>query len=129
MHPLYVCRPTFQTVTNFPDTLLMNAFNGVNLASACIITSVEYATKLGVPQDKWVYITGGAGSNDSSNCEIRPFHHFYPDTNAVQFGNDPITTPARRSSTPLTMRWSQLESRKTKSTASTFIRKHKLLNN
>ncbi|WZH46882.1 TLP1_add_C domain-containing protein [Fusarium acuminatum] len=50
-----------------PYPLLMNAFNGVNLASACIVTSVEYATKLGVPQDKWVYITGGAGSNDKSN--------------------------------------------------------------
>ncbi|RKK80449.1 hypothetical protein BFJ69_g4255 [Fusarium oxysporum] len=52
---------------NYLDPLLMNAFNGVNLAAACIITSAEYATKLGVPQDRWVYITGGAGSNDSSH--------------------------------------------------------------
>jgi hypothetical protein len=50
----------------------MNAFNGVNLAAACIITSVEYATKLGVPREKWVYITGGAGSNDSSDCKKIP---------------------------------------------------------
>lgn len=61
----------------------MNAFNGVNLASACIVTSAEYATKLGVPQDKWVYITGGAGSNDSSNCEIRSFYLFYSDANTL----------------------------------------------
>jgi len=54
---------------NYLDPLLMNAFNGVNLAAACIITSAEYATKLGVPQDRWVYITGGAGSNDSSHCQ------------------------------------------------------------
>lgn len=47
----------------------MNAFNGVNLAAACIITSTELATKLGVPEEKWVYLTGGAGSNDSSNCK------------------------------------------------------------
>lgn len=52
------------------DPLLMNAFNGVNLAAACIITSTEYATKLGVPREKWVYVTGGAGSNDSSDCKI-----------------------------------------------------------
>ena len=55
---------------NFLDPLLMNAFNGVNLGAACIITSTEYATKLGLPQEKWVYLTGGAGSNDSSDCKM-----------------------------------------------------------
>lgn len=47
----------------------MNAFNGVNLAAACIITSTELALKLRVPQEKWVYLNGGAGSNDSSDCK------------------------------------------------------------
>jgi hypothetical protein len=58
------------TFANYSDPLLMNAFNGVNLAAACIITSTEYATELGVPREKWVYITGGAGSNDSQDCKI-----------------------------------------------------------
>lgn len=52
------------------DPLLMNAFNTVNLAAACIITSVEHAEKLGIPQSKWVYLLGGAGTNESEDCEI-----------------------------------------------------------
>lgn len=51
------------------DPLLMNAFNNVNLAGACILTSMEYARELGVPEEKWVYPLGGAGTSDSSNCE------------------------------------------------------------
>ncbi|EGX91593.1 acetyl-CoA acetyltransferase [Cordyceps militaris CM01] len=43
-----------------PYPLLMNAFNGVNLSAACILTSTEHAEKLGIPKDKWVYILGGA---------------------------------------------------------------------
>ncbi|KAM0224211.1 hypothetical protein ACHAQD_002596 [Fusarium lateritium] len=63
----------------------MNAFNGVNLASASIITSVEYATKLGVPKDKWVYVTGGAGSNDSSNFWERLNYYSSP---AIEYSID-----------------------------------------
>ena len=50
------------------DPLLMNAFNNVNLAAACILTSTEYATELGIPEDKWIYPLGGAGTRDSSDC-------------------------------------------------------------
>jgi hypothetical protein len=83
MHALYVFLADAGPMANILDPLLMNAFNGVNLASACIVTSVEYATKLGVPQDKWVYITGGAGSNDKSNCEAYPIYLFFPNTNIL----------------------------------------------
>ncbi|KAF5683545.1 hypothetical protein FDENT_7157 [Fusarium denticulatum] len=68
-----------------PYPLLMNAFNGVNLAAACIITSVEYATKLGVPQDKWVYMAGGAGSNDSSHFWERANYFSSP---AIEYSID-----------------------------------------
>ncbi|GKU07933.1 hypothetical protein FLAG1_10956 [Fusarium langsethiae] len=68
-----------------PYPLLMNAFNGVNLAAACIITSVEYAMKLGVPREKWVYITGGAGSNDSSDFWERSNYHSSP---AIEYSID-----------------------------------------
>lgn len=53
------------------DPLLMNAFNTVNLAGACILTSTEHAQKLGIPKDKWVYVLGGAGTSDSSQCKYR----------------------------------------------------------
>ncbi|EYB22866.1 hypothetical protein FG05_11168 [Fusarium graminearum] len=68
-----------------PYPLLMNAFNGVNLAAACIITSTEYATKLGVPREKWVYVTGGAGSNDSSDFWERSNYYSSP---AIEYSID-----------------------------------------
>ena len=52
------------------DPLLMNAFNNINLAAACILTSTQYARELGVPEDKWIYPLGGAGTRDSDNCKI-----------------------------------------------------------
>jgi hypothetical protein len=51
------------------DPLLMNAFNTVNLAGAIILTSTEYASELGIPEDKWIYALGGAGTQDSGDCE------------------------------------------------------------
>lgn len=50
------------------DPLLMNAFNTVNLAAACILTSAEHAKELGIPESKWVYPLSGAGDTDSSHC-------------------------------------------------------------
>lgn len=47
----------------------MNAFNTVNLAAACIVTSTEFAKQLGIPEDKWVYPLGGAGTADHDDCE------------------------------------------------------------
>lgn len=46
----------------------MNAFNTVNLAAACILTSAENAIKLGVPPEKWVYPLGGAGRKEKERC-------------------------------------------------------------
>lgn len=47
----------------------MNAFNWVNLAAAAIVTTVEHAQALGIPQEKWVYVLGGAGSREQDDCE------------------------------------------------------------
>ncbi|KAJ4385587.1 hypothetical protein N0V93_010016 [Gnomoniopsis smithogilvyi] len=59
-----------------PYPLLMNAFNTVNLAAAVILTSVEMATKLGVPKAKWVYPLGGAGKKERERFWERPsFYH------------------------------------------------------
>ncbi|KXJ97276.1 thiolase [Microdochium bolleyi] len=61
-----------------PYPLLMNAFNTVNLSAACILTSTEHAKKLGIPEDKWVYVLGGAGTSDSSQFWERPNYFSSP---------------------------------------------------
>lgn len=55
------------------DPLLMNAFNSVNLAAACIVTTAEYAAELGVPRSKWIYPLGGAGATDSEEGKLTFF--------------------------------------------------------
>ncbi|KAF8855344.1 acetyl-CoA acetyltransferase [Acephala macrosclerotiorum] len=59
----------------FPYPLLMNAFNTVNLAATCLLTSTEYAKELGIPEDRWIYPLGGAGTSDAANFWERP--NFY----------------------------------------------------
>ncbi|KAH7399397.1 hypothetical protein BKA66DRAFT_406370 [Pyrenochaeta sp. MPI-SDFR-AT-0127] len=59
----------------YPYPLLMNAFNTVNLASALILTSSSFARSLGVPESKWIYPLGGAGTKDSDEFWKRP--NFY----------------------------------------------------
>lgn len=51
------------------DPLLMNAFNIVNLAAACILTSTRHARELGIPESRWIYPLGGAGTQDADDCE------------------------------------------------------------
>lgn len=51
----------------FPYPLLMNAFNTVNLAAAVIVTSAGYAQELGVPESKFIYPLGGAGTADATD--------------------------------------------------------------
>jgi hypothetical protein len=50
------------------DPLLMNAFNTVNLSSACIVTTTEFARQLQIPEDKWIYPLGGAGFKEREHC-------------------------------------------------------------
>ncbi|TGO49400.1 hypothetical protein BCON_0211g00170 [Botryotinia convoluta] len=59
----------------WPYPLLMNAFNNVNMAASCIITSVSFATELGIPEDKWIYPLGGAGMREKDNFWERPNFH------------------------------------------------------
>lgn len=53
----------------------MNAFNTVNLAGACLLTSVSFAKSLGIPSSKWIYPLAGAGTKDSDDFWKRP--NFY----------------------------------------------------
>ncbi|ERS95299.1 thiolase [Sporothrix schenckii 1099-18] len=50
-----------------PYPLLQNAFNTVNLSAAVILTSVGHAQALGIAPSQWIYVLGGAGTNDSDN--------------------------------------------------------------
>ncbi|KAH6722885.1 hypothetical protein BKA61DRAFT_533552 [Leptodontidium sp. MPI-SDFR-AT-0119] len=59
----------------FPYPLLMNAFNNINLAGSSVLTSTEYAKEIGIPESKWVYPLGGAGSSDATEFWQRPNFH------------------------------------------------------
>ena len=50
----------------------MNAFNNVNLAASCVLTSTTYARELGISESKWIYPLGGAGTQDANNCKLCP---------------------------------------------------------
>lgn len=45
----------------------MNALNNVNLAAACLLTSTKHARELGIPESRWIYLLGGAGTQDADN--------------------------------------------------------------
>jgi hypothetical protein len=60
------------------DPLLMNAFNNVNLAGACVLTSTQYARELGIPESRWIYPLGGAGTEDSEGCMCQSPHFRFP---------------------------------------------------
>jgi hypothetical protein len=83
------------------DPLLMNAFNNINLAGACILTSTDYGRELGIPADRWIYPLGGAGTSDSGNCKYS-YQFFIPSTDLLQFGSDQTTIPAPQSLDPST---------------------------
>ena len=54
----------------------MNAFNTINLAGAVLLTNTDIAKQLGIPESKWVYPLGGAGTRDSYDCKSTgpPYH-------------------------------------------------------
>lgn len=62
----------------YPYPLLMNAFNTVNLAAAVILTSTSVAKRLSIPESRWVYPLGGAGTSDASEFWHRPNFHTSP---------------------------------------------------
>lgn len=56
----------------------MNAFNTVDLAAACILTSTQHASESGIPKNRWIYPLGGAGTKDSTDFWERPNYHSSP---------------------------------------------------
>jgi acetyl-CoA C-acetyltransferase len=51
-------------MVGFPYTKLMNSNNNVEQGAGLIMCSVERATALGVPRDRWVFLHSGAGAHD-----------------------------------------------------------------
>ena len=50
---------------SWPYTKLMNSNNMVDQGAALILTSVEQATRLGIPAERWVYPHAGTGAHDT----------------------------------------------------------------
>lgn len=48
----------------WPYTKFMNAMNQINQSATVLLTSVEYARELGVPEEKWVYLHGCADASE-----------------------------------------------------------------
>lgn len=61
-----------------PYPLLMNAFNTVNCAAACIVTTAQHARDLGISPEKLIYPLGGAGTSDSNDFWLRPTFWWSP---------------------------------------------------
>ncbi|GAM34050.1 hypothetical protein TCE0_015r01382 [Talaromyces pinophilus] len=45
------------------------------MAAACLLTSTDLARKLGIPEDKWIYVLGGAGTEESKKFWERPNYY------------------------------------------------------
>ena len=51
-------------MVGFPYTKVMNSNNDVDQGSALLVCSVEAARRLGVPQDRWVFLHAGTDAHD-----------------------------------------------------------------
>lgn len=61
-----------------PYPMLMCAFNKVNIAGACIVTSAEHAIQLGIDQSKFIYVQAGAGTAESDEFYLRTGYDHSP---------------------------------------------------
>ncbi len=58
-----------------PYTKLMNSNNMVDQGAALLLTSVEQATRLGIPAERWVYPQAGTDAHDTSAIAERDELH------------------------------------------------------
>jgi acetyl-CoA C-acetyltransferase len=69
--------PTNRMIS-WPYTKLMNSNNMVDQSAALILTSVESATRLGIPTDRWVYPYAGTDAHDTYAISERNELHRSP---------------------------------------------------
>jgi acetyl-CoA C-acetyltransferase len=68
---------------SWPYTKLMNSNNMVDQGAALILTSVEAATRLGIPKDRWVFPYAGTDAHDTYAISERAELHRSP---AIRIG-------------------------------------------
>ncbi|CAM4326703.1 acetyl-CoA acetyltransferase [Mycobacterium basiliense] len=74
-----ICRPGPQNrMISWPYTKLMNSNNMVDQGAALILTSVEQASRLRVPAERWVYPQAGADAHDTFAIAERAQLHQSP---------------------------------------------------
>ena len=74
-----IAEPTKENpIFNFPYTKFLNPIPAVNQAAAVLVTDTKTARKLGIPQDKWVYLHGGADTSDKWYISERVNYHSSP---------------------------------------------------
>ncbi len=74
-----ICQPGPQNrMISWPYTKLMNSNNMVDQGAALILTSVEQATRLQVPAERWVYPYAGTDAHDTSAITERAELHRSP---------------------------------------------------
>lgn len=56
----------------WPYTKLLNSNNSVEQAAAVLVCSVEAATRMGVPRDRWVFLRSGSEASDTAAIAARP---------------------------------------------------------
>jgi acetyl-CoA C-acetyltransferase len=74
--------PTNRMIS-WPYTKLMNSNNMVDQGAALVLTSVDYATRLRIPTERWVYPYAGADSHDTYAITERAELHRSP---AIRIG-------------------------------------------
>ena len=72
MTPEEICTPSpSNRPISFPYTKFMNANMSVNMGAALIMTSVGYARKLSIPEERWVYPVAGVKGYDHHSASVR----------------------------------------------------------
>lgn len=74
-----ICRPGPQNrMISWPYTKLMNSNNMVDQGAALVLASVEQATRLRVPAERWIYPHAGTDAHDTSAIAERDELHRSP---------------------------------------------------
>lgn len=74
-----ICQPGPQNrMISWPYTKLMNSNNMVDQGAALVLTSVEQATRLQIPAERWVYPHAGTDAHDMSAIAERDELHRSP---------------------------------------------------
>lgn len=65
-------------MVGFPYTKYMNAIMSVDQAAAVLMTSVAHARKLGIPEERWIYLRASADATDRWFVSERRNYHSSP---------------------------------------------------